>query len=753
MLRLTLFLLLLPCFAAYAKPDSQFIGAQSCTFCHAEETRLWQTSHHARSMQKATTDSVLGDFSDITVNFHNSVSRMYRKSDTYFINTLGADGKLHNYEIKYTFGFTPLQQYLVETEKGHFQALNIAWDSRSETEGGQRWMHLRAEEKMNPENIFFWTRHFQNWNSRCAECHSTNVNKNYEDQENSYQTTWSEINVACEACHGPASQHVFLAQSDQLTDLLTGFTQKLSPPLHWQFSPGKHIAETAGTRSEQAMNTCGRCHSLRSPIADYRKEKSYHDAFRLQLLNNNLYFPDGQIREEVFVMGSFLQSKMYRAGVTCTNCHNPHSGALKIEGNGLCTQCHESVFYDNSNHHHHKAESAGAACVNCHMPSRTYMQVDARRDHSFMVPRPDLSLSLGVPNACDGCHIKESDRATSWAQNILHSWGEDNVTTTLHWGELNRQTSPDYKPATPSLTEAINNEQYAAIVRASLLDASGHNPDQNTIRTSIKQLKNDDALIRRAAVQALTNLPIQHRWLILSPYIGDIARSVRITIAQALLGYYQYGSARDKQALLPLINEYRGSLKFTEDSPATQLLLADLESQLGDRPAAIRSYEQALTIAPAYVPALINYAEFLRNTGNVSNAGRLFKQAVNLAPDSGISQYNLGLHFVRKKQYGKALPHLKLAGEQADAIPQFNYVYAVALQNQGELQKAISVLVGSTDRWPNNYKLLILLVYYLDESGKSEELLMYLDRLSKIAPTATEVLALKEKFQQVMSPD
>jgi predicted CXXCH cytochrome family protein len=136
-------------------------------------------------------------------------------------------------------------------------------------------------------------------------------------------------------------------------------------------------------------------------------------------LSRGLYHADGQMQDEVYNYGSFKQSKMFAAGVTCSDCHDPHSAKLKASGDGVCLRCHSSDKYATAAHNHHHATKASIGCVSCHMPTRTYMVIDPRHDHTLRIPRPDLSVKLGTPNACNDCH---TDRPAEWAASAIESW-------------------------------------------------------------------------------------------------------------------------------------------------------------------------------------------------------------------------------------------------------------------------------------------------------------------------------------------
>ena len=367
--------------AATVAAEISYAGSEACQTCHEQAYTSWKSSHHYQAMLPATQETVLGDFSGQTFKYANISSRFYRKDGKYFVETDNENGELQEFEIEFTFGFHPLQQYLVPFPDGRYQALNIVWDSRRKDEGGQRWIHLYPDDPVTHQDIVHWTGSFQNWNARCAVCHSTGLEKNYSSASDSYRTTWKEINVACEACHGPASRHLEWVRGDQVTKD-RGFEFSLND--RGAFGPvaggsEKIFSRLDGRRPKTQLDTCGACHARRSELTGYQAGETFNDQYRLALIEQGLYFPDGQIREEVYVYGSFLQSKMHEAGVVCSNCHDAHSNALLFEGNPLCTQCHVSTVYDQAEHHRHEENSEGAACINCHMPARTYMVVDDRR--------------------------------------------------------------------------------------------------------------------------------------------------------------------------------------------------------------------------------------------------------------------------------------------------------------------------------------------------------------------------------------
>ena len=381
-----------------------YVGRQSCIQCHQAEAKSWTGSHHDLAMDLATSETVLASFDNQELQHQGVSSRMFQRDGKYFVHTDGPDGKLADFEVKYVFGVTPLQNYMVEFGRpadmpenviSRVQVLRETWDTKR-----KKWYYQNppdVPEKLEPDDELHWTGVTQRWNASCAVCHSTNLQNNFDVPNRQYHTTFSEIDVSCEACHGPGSLHVQLAKS---------------PSPFWDRQRGYALAKLKGESNLAEIEACAPCHSVRSPIhGGHEAGERLHDFYATELLRDQVYHPDGQILGEDYEYGSFTQSKMFHKNVRCSDCHNPHSLQLKHEGNQLCTSCHiahPAGKYDSPAHHHHQAGSKGASCVECHMPATTYMDVDPRRDHSLRIPRPDLSIQLGTPNACVACHIADS---------------------------------------------------------------------------------------------------------------------------------------------------------------------------------------------------------------------------------------------------------------------------------------------------------------------------------------------------------
>jgi tetratricopeptide (TPR) repeat protein len=723
---------------------ADYIGAKACASCHENESALWQKSDHFHAMQLATPATVLGDFTNTEVSFHNIKTRFFVEDKKHFIETKNEAGKVQKFKVLYTFGHQPLQQYLVEIGNGKLQAFNIAWDSRSVIDGGQRWFHLQPHEDISPEHPFFWQSHFQNWNSRCADCHSTDLKKNYNAELDSYDTQWSDINVACEACHGPGSDHLSLAQSNKLDADNSGLL-KTGTRTAWLFKNGDSIASPMTASDDKEIDICGGCHSRRLPIGKLTPGAAYQNQYLLQLLSPGLYFPDGQIQDEVFVLGSFLQSKMYQKGVRCTNCHEPHSGGVKLPGNALCNQCHLPTTFDTLEHHGHRPESSGSFCVDCHMPERLYMGVDDRRDHSFVVPKLITTASENA-SACSSCHENKSPEWINESILLLAPHSANN-TSSGHWSLTNQRSRNLDTLSIGDLSRHAADETLPAIIRATLIEQLANFPSRITLEAAVAALTHHDPMIRRAAAGSIGFLPAADRWPLLKSLADDKTRSVRFAAAAALTDVLDQLPLADKKRVNVLLADYQASLAFSLDSPSTQMAMAQLSMGLGDRQQAELHYVKALDISPGFVPALLNYAEFLRASARDPEVQKHLLKAIEVAPDSAGAQHAYGLYLVRQKQVSDAIPYLRKAATINDAQPRFSYVYAVALDSIGSTDSAIVHLKTADKRWPNQMDILNTLLQYADKQNQLASHLPYLSKLSALSPSSPLVKQLLQKYQ------
>lgn len=707
-----------------------YVGAAACAGCHATEQSDWHGSDHDLAMQPATPKTVLGNFDDATFDYFGTTSRFFRKGDTFYVRTDGPDGKLADFAIAYTFGVYPLQQYLIELPGGRLQALGIVWDTRKKSDGGQRWYHLYPEEPVRAGDRLHWTGRDQNWNFMCADCHSTNLQKNYDLDSRTYATTWSEIDVGCEACHGPGKDHVEAMQAENWSLPHNGFKLSLAraEAKVWTTNPetGNPYPWTAGPEAQPELEVCAQCHSRRATqFHGARPGDGLFNHFMPALLDEGLYHADGQIDGEVYVYGSFVQSKMYQSGVTCSDCHNPHSLKLKAQGNTLCAQCHLPTKYDTEAHHGHPAGSEGAQCVNCHMPEKTYMGVDDRRDHSFRIPRPDLTMSLGVPNACTQCH---ADKDATWAAAELEK--RHGQPPAGHFAEAIHAGRYGGAQAEQLLSDLILDASQPAIARATAVTLlPGYLSNQSAVVLQ-QASRSDDPLVALGAADALRGIPQQYRPAFGLPGLYDTHRVIRSLVASQLApGTIPATPTEVGERYGHAMEEYIQSQRFNGDRPESLVNLGDAKGLAGQTEEAMHYYRAALDIAPDYTPAYVNLADFLRRQGRDDEGRVLLEAALANVDDSASVEHALGLLLVRQQRQVEALTHLQKAADAPSATSRYIYVYAVALNSLGKTQQAVDVLEAAYHRSPGNRQFLSALVSFNRELGQDDKANWYENRL------------------------
>ena len=654
----------------YTPQESTYVGSSSCKSCHAQAYDDWKLSDHFLAMQPANDSSVLGDFNNTTFIADGVTNTFFKKDGKFFINTQGDDGQNHDYEVLYTFGYFPLQQYLIAFPGGRMQSARVSWDSRD-----KKWFHQYAGQKVHYDDWLHWTGNSQNWNTMCASCHSTDLQKNYDFTTDTYNTTWKEINVSCESCHGPGSSHIDYVNSKQ-------------------YQKGNRIANSGlwygrDTVSQLQLNTCAACHARKSDVAaDVLHTEEVMDDLIPQVIQNEMYFADGQIKEEDYEYGSFTQSKMFHNNVRCTNCHNPHSGKLRLTGNNLCLQCHKPAYATEA-HHFHKEGTEGSLCINCHMVTRTYMGVDHRRDHSFRVPRPDQSVQYGTPNACINCH---KDETSTWAANAVKKW---------YGPERKYHFSDDLVPGSllddqseKHLLKLLGDTTQPEIARATSAFYLGSIQTRTSIDALLQALGDHKALVRYHALRSLENFPPelwqQKAYLSLS----DKVRAVRVAAADLLHRLPAESiPATYKEAYTKADAENISFLMNQTDFSVGNVMLADYKMQGGALQEAITFYKRGLAKDSLMNYARLNLAAAFNTIGQNQEALKTLQDASLIDPFNDQVFYNLGLLYYEMEDIPSALLNFKKAGQLGSLSPGLYYNYGLALQQQGKIKEAESILL------------------------------------------------------------
>ena len=741
-----------------------FVGSETCAGCHRAEAELWRSSQHQLAMQHATDKAVLGDFNGASFDYHGVHSRFFRRNGKFLVETDGSDGKLATFDVKYVFGVDPLQQYLVEFPDGRLQALSLAWDSRPKENGGQRWFHLYPNEEIKHDDVLHWTKLNQNWNFMCAECHSTGVHKNYDAATDRFATTWTEISVGCEACHGQGSRHVGWARAQQSwwpfgksedpkKGLLVRFDERRD--IAWPIDPKTGNARRNFTPAllRKEVETCGLCHARRAGFSeDWVPGRWLSDTHVVSPLARGLYDADGQMLDEVYNYGSFKQSRMFAAGVTCGDCHEPHGAKLRAPGDGVCGQCHAADKYAAVAHHRHEAANPAPACASCHMPARTYMVVDRRHDHGFRVPRPDLSVKLGTPNPCNDCH---RDKPAAWAAAAIETWHGPSRKGFQTYAEAFHAAWTDQADAAALLAVVASDRNAPAFARASALSELGPRLSPSNMNLARAGLSDPDPIVRIGALDMLESVPSGQLWPLVSPLLSDSHRGVRMRAA-ALLAAVPTASQppADRERFERAAAEFVAAQRFNADRPEARSTLGNLLVRRGLPADAEAEYKAGLRLSPQYAPAAINLADLYRRLGRDAEGESVLRAAIAATPRDAGLHHALGLTLTRLKRSDDALEELRHATEIEPERARYAYVYGVGLHSAGRAADAMTVLKANLARHPDDRDTLLALVAFNRDAGDIGSALRYAEQLTRIAPADPNLTRLVQELQnRARKPD
>ena len=681
---------------------SNFVGSKTCIACHKEQFKAWQGSHHDLAMQIANDSTVLGNFDNVKIKIDGVAYFFFKKNEDFIVRITEIDATVNEYKIAYTFGVTPLQQYLVDFDKGKKQVLRITWDVIK-----KKWYHQYKGDTIEPHDWLHWTRGAQNWNTMCAECHSTNLKKNYFIEKDSFNTTYSEINVACESCHGQAKQHVNWA------------TKGLD---------GENTYILKGLSQNEQLNLCASCHARRVKLTpNFESGTPFENQYMVQNLSTSFYHGDGQIEEEDYVYGSFLQSKMYAEGVKCTDCHNPHTLKLKFKGNMLCTQCHVSTDYDTKTHYFHQDNTEASLCINCHMTGKNYMGNDFRRDHSFRIPRPDQSQKYGTPNACIGCH---KDKSNKWASDAINNWYGSK--RKAHFSDALLLSSQSNLSTTQrlQLDTFINNLNYPEIARATVIENLNYN-NQSQYKTLLTALNDSSAIVRYNALLKFRTLPPQDKVTIALRHVNDSIKLVRIGAAQLVIGLDENTlNVTDKLYLTTARAELETMLFSNADFSTGRMQLGDYYLQQNDNNSAIKHYKMALLKDNLLTPVYSNLATAYSLIKDYNNANKTLDHWIKLEPNLSRPHYLKALLSFETNNNEVAVAELQMAIKLNPNDTRSMYNLATYyLQNKKELLEATNLIKSALSLEPNNqdYKYLLALLYQEQgDSKKAEQIIQEL---------------------------
>ncbi|MGE4651122.1 MAG: tetratricopeptide repeat protein, partial [Myxococcota bacterium] len=689
----------------------RYAGSTSCAPCHPDQNARWRRSHHASAERPLSPELDGPAFTRARDRFEAHDA----ETGSFLYRGHSRDGRAVLQPVRRALAHDPLRQYLVDAGGGRLQVTQQAFDPAR-----KEWFDVFGGEQRQPGEWGHESGRAMTWNSRCANCHDTGVRVGYDPESDRFDTRVREFGVGCEACHGPAADHV-RARTEGLDE---GREQRVRL---------NAVAGSAG------IDVCLSCHSRRSELdEDFRPGDAYLDHFLPRIPDRtDLYHPDGQVRDENFVGVSFRMSRMYAEGVRCGDCHDAHSGDLLRTGDALCLDCHaERPGFQL--HGHHPEESSGARCVGCHMPSTTYMQRDPRRDHSFPIPNPQLSESLGVPNACTGCH---ADRSPAWASEQLQAWfGEPDAARSELTEAIAALRRGD--PAPPGLlaqTVAHDPRPGWRAVAAGLL---GSQPSTLGLEAAEQASEDPDAWVRSAAARALGEFAqagfpqARHR---LRSLLRDPVRAVRVEAARALRGDY------DPEA--PEVADLAQQITLHLDQPTARAELGTWLLERGRIPEAIPELERAVAWDPGSPGFYQALAIAQIRAGKVNASLATLEMAVDRLPEAPGLQFDLALVYAEMGRRKDALRALERSVVLAPGFSRAWYNLGLARRDDGDPEGALQALTRAESLEPGSSRAPYARALVLRDLGRLDAARQAALRARAANPASPAARALMEALE------
>lgn len=643
----------------------EYAGSLSCRECHQDQFNQWTNSHHGLAERLISPELDKTAFSPGQSFKHGTqTSETLVTNDTFAVLTAGSKPGREAFVPARAIGVEPLRQYLVPAEKGRLQVMEVAFDPHKKD-----WFDIFGDEDRQAGEWGHWTGRGMTWNTMCANCHNTRVFKNYDHAADTFATTMAEMSVGCEACHGPMKRHVDW--------------QKKNPA-------AKNDPTLTQLTRQQNFETCGTCHARRGELTgNFQPGDNFFDHFSLVIPDEtDIYFPDGQVRDEDYEFASFLGSKMYHADVRCMDCHNPHSGKTRLAGNDLCMMCHNGLNpkapkIEPVAHSFHKAGSPGNDCVSCHMPLTTYMQRHNRRDHGFTIPDPLMTKEHGIPNACNRCH---RDKDTDWALQAVEKWyGDKMKRPTRERAQAVANARNGKIEAVPKLMRMATDEPNAAW-RGTAVTLLRRWTDSPAVRSTIlKAAQDSEPLVRAMAARALDVFSSEAEAdAALHKLLDDPSRAVRIDAAWALHAHIDTNSVAGSE----LLTFMRQNL----DQPSSQLQMGSFYIAQNAIPEAISHFRRAIEIDSHSAPSHHALAVALSLNGDSAGAVKELRAACNLDKQNAEYQFKLGLALNESGQLSEATAALETAVKLDPAYAQAWYNLGLAYNTDHRADRAIEMI-------------------------------------------------------------
>jgi len=713
---------------APARPG--YTGSAECKSCHERFYALWAPSRHGLAMRPYTPtlarDHLRPQEADIVIGAFRYRAEIGPEAG--WVLEIGPEGE-RRYPIVHVLGGKNVCYFLTPLDKGRYQTLPVAYDVRR-----QAWFDTAASGVRHfpggqEDAAVGWKEWHYTFNTACYGCHVSQLSTRYDPETDTYDTTWGEPGINCEACHGPGEEHVKACRS-------------AAPGQAPEDMKLRVITRRSGYTAHQVDASCAPCHAKGIPLTPaHVPGDDYFDHYDLVGLESPDFYADGRDLGENYTYTLWRLSPCVQAGaLDCLHCHTSSGRFRQAEDpNRACLPCHAERVRRPAEHTRHPEDSPGSRCIACHMPATEFARM-RRSDHSLRPPTPAATRVFGSPNACNLCH---TDRDAAWADREVRAWhARDYQAPVLERARLVDAARRQDRATLPAILSYLERPDREEITSASLIRLLGPFQTPSADPVIRGALKDPSPLVRASAASNLASHPTPENVRALASAVEDPVRLVRVRAAMGLATLPDLPlQAPAGSPMERALGEALASITSRPDHWTSQYNLGNFLLGRGDVDAALAAYRKAAALDPRNPLPLVNGAMVHARRGDPAQAERWLLQALNAEPENAAAHFNLGLLRAEQGDREGAEAHLRaalrgdprmaeaaynlgvlLAGarpaeglawlEQAyrlEPCPKFGYGLAYYLREQGDARGAAALLEGLLDRWPSHVGAALLL--------------------------------------------
>ena len=695
------------------KAEKGYLGSSKCRSCHEKFYQLWAPSHHGLAMQPYTEAFAEANLKPQLEEIVIGKTRYRAVTDEgpgFVVES--ESGNQKKYPILHVLGGKNVYYFLAALEKGRLQTLPVAYDVNK-----QQWFDTAASGVRHfpdrTDEAVHWTDREYTFNTSCYGCHVSQLVKNYDLKTDSYNTQWQEPGINCEACHGPAEEHVRVCTEEGPENA----------PVDLKLDT---VTRSRGFTAHQVDSACSTCHAKGMPITNkFIPGDSFFQHSDLVTLESPDYYPDGRDLGENYTITSWRMSPCIQSEeLDCISCHTS-SGRFRFKDtpNDACTSCHPEKEKDFQAHTHH--EKSDVHCIQCHMPMTNFAGMN-RSDHSMRPPMPSATIQFKSPNACNFCH---ENKDAKWADEHVRQWHqEDYQKPVLEIAALIDQARKENWTNLSDMLAYLQRKDKDEIFANSLIRLLRGNGDDRIGRVLAQLLENDPSpLIRSSAADGLELYLSETTVPVLAAATKDPFRLVRVRAIPSLAAVPEQMIPADLRK--PVQNASAEYIKAMGSRPDDAMAHYNLGNYYADKKKpqqAIECYETSIKLQDGLILPYVNSSLAYNQLGDNATAAERLKKAIAIEPNSDAAHLNLGMLYGEMGQYEKAIDEFRTTFKLNPQSAAAAYNLCVLLAEKDPPQ-AISWAKKACQLQPNNARYAYTLAFYLHQAKRTPEVFAVLE--------------------------